>query len=144
MSNQNYSQVTTLVATQQLNWVTDLVVALLVQDTHFDTDHTRLSQVGRALSSAPIQGRWLDGSMAMGLPAAFGLVASGQEYQVLVAKDDGRNDPLVLSYMDEDMNGDPITVLRGGTMIIRPSQENLPTPPDPAPPPTSGFWMKLT
>lgn len=143
MTNQNYSQVTDLVVSNQLDWVRDSIVALLVQGTIFDTDDTRLSQVGRALSSSPIQGRSLDGVMAMGLPATFGLVAPNEAYQVLVAKDDGRHDPLVLAFMDEDMNGNPITVLRGGTLIIRPTQDNLPTPPDPAPPPTSGFWMKL-
>lgn len=145
MTNQNYAQVTDLVASQQLNWVTDSIVALLTKNAPFDTDNQRLSDTGvRALASTTIQGRWLDsGGMAMGLPATFGLVAASEVYQVIVAQDDGRNDPRLLAYMNEDMDGNPLTVLRGGTLIIRPTQENLPTPPDPAPPPTSGFWMKL-
>jgi hypothetical protein len=145
VTNQNYAQVTDLVAAQQLNWVTDSIVAMLTQGAPFNTNHLRLSDTGvRALFSSQIQGRWLDGDMAMGLPAIFGQVASGQVYQVIVAKDDGRNDPQLLAYFNEGMDGEPLSVLRGGTFIIRPTQENLPTPPDTMePPPTSGFWMKL-
>lgn len=146
MTNQNYAQVTDLVVSNQLDWVKDSIVALLTQNAAFNTDHKRLSEAGvRALFSSPIQGRWLGTEgMAMGLPAVFGQVASGQEYQVLVAKDDGRHDPQLLAFMDEDMDGNPLTVLRGGTLIVRPTTENLPTPPETVtPPPTSGFWMKL-
>lgn len=146
MSNQNYTQVVDLVASNQLDWVRDSIVALLTKDAALDPAHKRLSETGvRALFSSLIQGRWLaEGGMAMGLPAVFGQVAADQEYQVIVAKDDGRNDPQLLAFMDEDMNGNPITVQRGGTLIIRPTTENLPTPPDSVtPPPTSGFWMKL-
>ena len=146
MSNQNYAHVNDLLAAGQLNWVSDSILALLVSDAAFDVADTRLSDVGARLrSSAPIQGRWLgEGGMAMGLPATFNQVAADQEYQVIVAKDDGGGNPLVLSFINEDTEGTPISVQRGGSLIVRPTQENLPVPPETMePPPTTGFWMKL-
>lgn len=146
MSNQNYDQVTDLVAQGSLHWDTDQIVALLVTGAAFDGAHLRLSDVGASyVTSAPIQGRWIgEGGMAMGLPAAFQKVLSEQEYQVLVAQDDGRGNPVLLSFMNEDTDGNVIAVQRTGTLIVRPSQENLPTPPETVtPPPTTGFWLKL-
>lgn len=146
MSNQNYDQVPNLSAQGLLNWQTDAIVALLLTDAEYDGSHKRLSEVGaRFRASSPIQGRWLgaDGE-AMGLPASFGQAQAGLEYQVIVAQDDGRNDPVLLAFIGEDSNASPINVQRGGTLIVRPTQDNPPEPPDMVtPPPTTGMWMKL-
>lgn len=142
MSNQNYDQVPDL----GLKWATDPIVALLMQGALFDATHTRVSQTGGFVyKQGPIQHRWVaEGDWGVGLPVAFPQVASGQSYQVLVARNDGSLDLQLLAFLDEDQAGHPISVQRDGTLIVRPSQENLPVPPDPMePPPTVGFWMKL-
>jgi hypothetical protein len=146
VSNQNYDQVSDLVTQGKLLWATDLISALLTQSAAFDAGHTRLSQTGGSfITQAPIPGRYVaEGGKAMGLPATFPKVASGQEFQVLIVRNDGSMDPQLLAFLDEDSQGNPITVQRSGTLIVRPSQENLPVPPDTMePPPTTGFWLKL-
>lgn len=150
MSNKNYAQVTDLLAQGQLKWVSDSILALLCKNVAYNANHKRLSDISgkTVVSQAPIQGRWLGkGGMAMGLPAAFGSALSEQEYQVLVAKDDGRYDPLLLSFMDQDDQGEPLGVLRTGTLIVRPYHnvevQPLINPPLPAAPPTVGVWMVL-
>jgi hypothetical protein len=144
MTNQNYAQVMDLLATGTLHWDTDSIIALLVTGASFDATNKRFSDLGASLvTRAPIQGRWIaEGGLAMGLPAAFSMVAPGTPFQVVVAQDNGSADPVLLSYLDENADGDPIEVQRGGTLVVRPSQENLPTPPDTmTPPPTTGLWM---
>ena len=144
MSNQNYDQVDTLVAEGSLKWEQDQIVALLVQNATFNRAHKTLGELGaKYLTSAPINGRWVgEGGMGMGQPAVFQKVNLGEEFQVLVAKDEGRGDPLVLAFLDVDNEGNPITVVRTGSLIIRPSQENMPSG-TVEPPPTTGFWLKL-
>jgi hypothetical protein len=146
VSNQSYDQVNDLVADGTLRWQTDQIVALLVQNASFTASHTKLSQLGvNPVTTAPINGRWIaEGGLGMGQPAVFQKVNTGQEFQVLIAKGEGRGDPLVLAFMDEDTEGNPIVVTRTGTLIVRPSQENIPTTPDVMElPPNTGFWLKL-
>jgi hypothetical protein len=79
----------------------------------------------------------------MGQPAVFQQVAAEPVYQVLVTQDDGRGDNRLLAFIDQDQNGTEITVQRAGSLIIRPSQENVPVPPDMMEqPPIVGFWLK--
>lgn len=146
MTNQNYAQVTDLLTAGTLRWDTDSILALLVSGASFDASNKLLADLGVAvITRAPIQGRWIgEGGFAMGLPAAFQKVAAGTIFQVIVAQDNGTANPVLLSYMDETTEGGDITVQRGGALIIRPSQDNPPQPPDNLiPPPTTGLWMKL-
>jgi hypothetical protein len=80
----------------------------------------------------------------MGQPAVFQQVAPGQPYQVMVTQDDGRGDPRLLAFIDQDQNGSVIVAQRRGSLIVRPSQENVPVPPDMMEePPIVGFWLRL-
>jgi len=149
MSNKNYAQVPDLLVQGKLRWDIDSIVAMLVTGAEYHSEHKKFSELGvSSLGQVPIQGRWLgqDG-MAMGLPAAFPHAEAEQEYQVLVAKDIGLGDPLLLAFVDQDGEGDPLTVLRSGTLIIRPfygvTVQPLINPPLSEPPPTVGVWMVL-
>lgn len=149
MSNKNYAQVPDLLVQGLLRWDLDMIVAVLVSGAQYHSDHKNLSQLGvPVLGKTPIQGRWLgQNGMAMGLPASFGSAESEQEYQVIVAKDVGLGDPLVLSYLDQNSEGDPLTVKRSGTLIVRPyydvNVQPLINPPLSEPAPTVGVWMVL-
>ena len=157
--NSNYAQVADMVEQGQLHWATDPINAVLLTSAAFDGAHQRLSDIPlkTVIGTAPIQGRWLgaDGQ-AMGLPATFPRAKSGVEYQVVVTKDDGRSNPILLSWLDEDSDGETLGVLRSGTLIIRPYYDNSvqpaatgiirlqDSPPPEPPPPTVGVWMVLT
>lgn len=146
MSNQNYDQVPALVSSRQLRWGYDKIDALLMEGAVYHNTDERVSQAGgKQARSAPIQGRWVnDLNYAMGQPAVFPQVEPGQPFQVLVTQDDGRGDPRLLAFIDQDQNGSVIVAQRRGTLIVRPSQENVPVPPDMMEePPIVGFWLRL-
>jgi hypothetical protein len=147
VSNKNYDQVTDLLAQGKLRWDIDAIAAVLVKDGAYDPAHKRLTDVGAVFqTSAPIQGRWIgENGAAMGLPAIFNKVAGGQEYQVLVVQEDGGINPVLLAYMDEDAEGDVITIQRTGSLIVRPQQGVVQPLIEPVqtPPPTTGVWMTL-
>jgi hypothetical protein len=145
VSNQNYDQVPALVSQRLLFWDQDQIKALLMQGATYVGTHERVSQAGGSVvSSAPILGRWINEfGYFMGQPAVFQQVAAEPVYQVLVTQDDGRGDNRLLAFIDQDQNGTEITVQRAGSLIIRPSQENVPVPPDMMEqPPIVGFWLK--
>lgn len=148
MSNKNYAQVTDLLAQGKLRWELDMIQAMLVTGAQYHSEHKNFSELKvPLLGQAPIQGRWLgQGGMAMGLPASF-RAESDKEYQVLVVKDIGMGDPLVLSFIDQDGDGKSIGVKRSGTLIVRPyydlNVQPLINPPLSEPPPTVGVWMVL-
>lgn len=148
MANQNYDQVPQLYAQGKLSWTQDAILAVLVTDGVFDAAQKTVAElVGSRRATAPIPGRFMgpDGA-AMGLPVTFPKAGSGIEYQVVLVKDTGNNDPLLLAYVDADMNDNPITILRSGTLIVRPVlPAEPPVPPDNVVlPPTTGVWMNLT
>jgi hypothetical protein len=145
VSNQNYDQVPALVSQRLLFWDQDQIKALLMQGATYVGTHERVSQAGGAVvSMAPILGRWINEfGYFMGQPAVFQQVPDSQPFQVLVTQDDGRSDPRLLAFIDQDQNGSVIIVQRTGSLIVRPSQENPPVPPDMMEePPIVGFWLR--
>jgi hypothetical protein len=135
-----------LVSQRLLFWDRDQIKALLMQGAAYVGTHERVSQAGGSVVSvAPINGRWINEfNYAMGQPAVFQQVAPGQPYQVMVTQDDGRGDPRLLAFIDQDQNGSVIVAQRRGSLIVRPSQENVPVPPDMMEePPIVGFWLRL-
>jgi hypothetical protein len=144
--NQNYDQVTSLVTGGQLRWDVDSIAAMLVRNAQYNAGHQRFSELAAPLvTSAPINGRWVgENGEGMGLPAVFGAVQAAQPYQLLIVKDDGRSDPLVLAWLDEDTSSEDISVQRAGSLIVRPVAEpSVVPPPGITPPPTTGLWMLL-
>ena len=144
MPNQNYAQVTEFVGQGTLSWETDSILAVLVLGGSFDPNHKKVSELtGTRKGTAPIAGRWLapDGT-AMGQPAVFQKVGTG-EYQVIVAQAvDGGDDPNLLAFVDTNAEDALITVTRTGSLIVRPIEPDIAVPPER--PPTIGVWMRLT
>lgn len=139
MANQKYAQVASMAGSGQLNWRADHCIGLLMKDATFVDTHSRLSDVGATrVGTAEIPGRQMGtGGEAMGLPAAFPRVSKDQPFQVLVVKDVGDTNPLLLAYYDEDSDHGVLQMINNGTLIVRPT-----TFPD-ASPPTLGVWFTL-
>lgn len=141
MANQNYDQVAELYAQGNLSWEQDAIVAFLYTGEVFDPAAKTVADLtGQRKASQRIDGRFFIDGLALGLPAAFQKVGAGPEYQIIVAQDTGNNDPNLLSFIDANSDGTPITVQRTGTLIIRPV---LPSVEVPDRPPTIGVWMRL-
>jgi hypothetical protein len=142
MPNQKYSQVTDLLVQGKLRWTTDAISALLFTDATFDANNTKVSDLGvRPVSTVPIMGRSLgQGGAALGYPATFNQADPEDEYQVIVAKDDGLHDLLLLAFIDVNNDGNPLTVVRPGSLIVRPVEAGTPLVDGQ---PTTGVWMRL-
>lgn len=142
MANQNYDQVAELLAQGKLSWESDLIIAMLCQGESFDGSAKTVADLaGTRKAVQRIDGRWYSDGLAMGLPVAFQKVAAGLEFQIVVAQDDGRNNPNLLAYIDANADDSPITIQRTGTLIIRPVLPSIEVPPER--PPTIGVWMKV-
>ena len=143
MANQNYAQVATLLDEGKFRWETDSVVAILYTSAVFDeSDKTVADLTGARLTTQLIQGRWLGPEgQAMGLPVAFPKADAGPTYQIVVAQEVGNGNPNLLAFIDSNADDSPITVLRSGTLIVRPVLAPVEVPPER--PPTIGVWMKL-
>ena len=143
MTNLNYDQVPNLVMTGDLDWGSDHIQAHLVKGVVFDGTQQRLSEImtdttALRLQTTDVQGRSMDDNgRAMGLPVTFPRVDSNTTYQMLLVKDDGSGDDVLVAFYDEDENGGSLQVLNGGTMIVRPTL--LPE----GDPPTVGIWFVI-
>jgi hypothetical protein len=141
MSNQKYDQVPDLVGTGDLNWGLDHIQAHLVKGVEYVGTQKRVSEImantsAVKLQTADVQGRSVDESnRALGLPVTFPRVDENVIYQVLLAKDDGSGDDVLVAYYNVDENNDLLQVLNSGTMIVRPVL--LPE----GDPPTVGVWF---
>lgn len=146
MPNQNYAQVMDLYNQGKLNWVGGSIMAVLYTGLVQNPADHRISDLhAPPLAIADINGRsmTIDGK-ALGLPATFQRVGVGGAYQVVVVLDDGPHDPLLLSFIDTDMGGNSLTVLRPGSLMVRPIEAAPPpTVGSSALPPTVGVWMAL-
>lgn len=139
--NQNYDQVAELFAQGKLSWERDAILALLRINEVFDASAKTVADLpGQNIATEAIQGRWLNGSEAMGLPAAFQKVSSGLEYQIVVVQNTGNGNPNLLAFIDANTDDSPITVQNTGTLIIRPVMPNTVLPDRP---PTIGVWLRL-
>lgn len=139
--NQNYEQVAELYAQGKIHWESDKIVAMLCTETTFEASDKTVGDLdGQRVAIQPISGRHFAGSLGMGLPVVFQYVGQGLEYQIIVALDDGMDDPKLLSFIDSNADDSPITLQRSGTLIIRPV---LPSTPPSGQPPTIGVWLRL-
>jgi len=142
MANQNYDQVAELFVQGKLSWETDAIIALLCVGETFNASAKTVGDLGgNRYGVQPIQGRWFDSGLAMGLPVAFQKVSASAGYQIVVAQDVGNNNPNLLAFIDANADDSPITVQRTGTLIIRPVLPPVEVPPER--PPTIGVWMRL-
>jgi hypothetical protein len=138
MANRNYDQVGEI----PLDWESDTILALLYAGATFNASDKTVADLDASnLATQPIQGRWLSEGLAMGLPVAFQKVSADLEFQIVVVQNMGDGNPSLLAFIDANADDSPITVLRTGTLIIRPVLPSIEVPPER--PPTIGVWMKL-
>ena len=139
MANQKYDNLTVLMASGPFNWAADPINAYLLQGATFDATDKTLTDVGaQQVDHVPVPGRQVDSTGSLlGWPASFNRVVKDQEFQVVIAKDDGSGNPLVLAYYDEDENGDPFILQNNGTLIVRPQLV------EGGEPPILGVWVKI-
>lgn len=143
MANQKYDQVVTMSGTGELNWAGDHILGLLTKGVAFTSAHTLLSEAmvpagASQISVSEIQSRSLGAEgEAMGLPAVYNKVPKETDYQMLLVKDIGTGDPLLLAFYDENVNSDPLRLINNGTLIVRPVEIVG------ADPPTIGMWFSL-
>jgi hypothetical protein len=142
MANSKYSQVAGLVSSGQLRWQSDQILGCLVTGASFDAADRTLSQVGPAISIAPIQGRFMaEAGACMGLPVFFQKIPPDVEYQLVVVQNLNNGDPNVLAWYDTSESG-PLKVENGGTLVVRPTlAEELPetyTGPE-----SARMWMRV-
>ena len=124
MANEKYAQVPSMAGSGQLNWRSDHIVALLMQGAVFDSAHTHRNQLltAQQKAAAEIGSRQMGaGGEAMGLPAVFPRVAKNTPFQVVVVKDVGDANPMLLAFYDEDDDAGPLEMNNNGTLIVRPS-----------------------
>jgi len=145
MSNSNYAQVSTLLAQGKLHWQTDNISALLLTGASFDAADTTVADVGgTSVGGGPVMGRALVENKALGQPVFFSEVTADSEYQVILVQNTGPNTANVLAFIDENFDGDPITVDRDGTLVVRPVEFDPEEAPDGTViPPQVGVWMTL-
>ena len=139
MANQKYDNTNVMADSGSLNWGQDHIFAILAKDATFNTSHKRFSQTGGSqVAVTEIPGRYMgSGGQAMGLPASFRRVLKDQNYQVLLVKDVGDNDPLVLSFYDVDTEAGTLRMTNNGTLILRPVALVEGQSPD------VGMWLRL-
>ena len=124
MANQKYAQVPSMAGSGQLNWRSDHIVALLMEGASFNSAHTHLNNItpGQQRASAEIPGRQMgDRGEALGLPAVFSRVVKDTPFQVIVVKDVGDNNPMLLAFYDQDAEAGPLQMNNNGTLIVRPT-----------------------
>jgi hypothetical protein len=143
VTNLKYDHVPDLVAAGDLNWGTDHIEAHLVKGVSFVGTHQRMSEImvnptSVTVRTTDVQGRSVSAQdEALGLPTAFLKVDPDISYQLLLVKDDGSGDDVLIAFYDEDENSAPLVVDNGGTMIVRPTL--VPA----GEPPTVGVWFVM-
>lgn len=140
MANQKYAQVASMAGSGQLNWRGDHIIALLMQGAVFVSSHTHVSNLPGLTqkASAEVAGRVMgEGGEALGLPAAFPRVTKAQPFQVLIVKDVGDADPMLLAFYDQDSASGTIQMVNNGTLIVRPTTFLGASPPE------LGVWFTI-
>lgn len=130
MANAKYNNLVPLMAAGGLSWARDKILAVLYSGLTFDATDVRLQDVaGTEKARVEIPGRSIGptGSL-LGSPASFGAAAANVNYAVVLAKDDGTGNPLVLSFYNVNDVGGPIKVTTGGTLLVRPQGSTDSTP----------------
>lgn len=140
MANAKYDNLSLLLSLGKLNWMTDVIVGLLVKDVTFNaSDKTvtdALSAGGQNLAKKPVQGKAIgpDGSF-QGWPIAFQAVEAGESYQMLLARDSYGASGDLLAFFDTDDLDAPLSVANSGSLILRPIVVAG------ADPPILGVWL---
>ena len=139
MANNRYDSVAGMADAGQLNWSQDRILGLLVQSATFNAAHTRVNQIGATqVATSDIPGRYMgSGGQAMGLPASFPRALKDVDYQVLLVKDVGDNDPLLVAFYDRDESNLPLRMTNNGMFILRPVAIVAGTPPE------IGMWLQI-
>lgn len=122
MANKKYDNLVPLMAAGGLSWARDKILGVLYEAVTFDATDVRLLDIlGTERGKVEIPGRSIGptGSL-LGFPASFPAAAANVNYAVVLAKDDGTNNPLVLSFYDANDTGAPIKVTTAGTLLVRP------------------------
>lgn len=138
MSSQRYTQLTGMLDSGQLIWQSNRILAVLVTGVEFNPDHQRISDAGgvHVGSAAPIENRYVDDSRhGRGNAVGFNNAPAETPFEVLIVKDDGSGNPLLLGFLDSDSDGLPISIPYPGTCIIRPAPDEFGELP--------GIWITL-
>ena len=137
MANAKYDNLVPLLASGRLNWPADLIQAFLMEGAAFEAADLRISDVAgtrRGRVALPERSvRPTDGSFH-GFPVSFNDVPANTNFSVILAKDDGINDPLVLSFYDRNETNAVIRITVPGTLTVRPLGSDPLTP---------GTWVEV-
>jgi len=137
MANAKYNNLVPMLASGRLNWPADSIQAFLMTGTTFNATHQRLSQVGGLNKGhTPLSERSVrpdDGSF-LGYPASFDTAQANVNYAIILAKEDGSNDPWLISFYDTNSASGPIKITTAGTLTVRPVGSDPVTP---------GVWVEF-
>lgn len=137
MSNAKYDNLVPMLANGRLNWSADKIQAFLLTSAVFDRTDQRLSDMtGTIAFMTPMPERLVDpvnGSL-LGYPASFDLATAGVAYSVILAKEDGSQNPWLIAFYDRNDAGNPITIPLDGTLTLRPAGSDPTTP---------GVWVQF-
>ena len=136
--NQNYDQLTQLLADEEnLDWEADFIQGWLVTGGSFTATDSRFSQTGGVVSRrARLNGRASGDGELWGQAMLFENVRADVDHQLLIVKDDGGIDPVLLSFFDTDFFDNPLRVSGSGSLIVRPYAEA-----GPESQPYQGVWI---
>jgi len=135
MANAKYDNLVPMLASGRLNWPADTIQAFLMTGTTFNAIHKRVSEVGGTpVGRVPLPERTVrdtDGAL-LGFPVSFPNAPGNVNFSVIIAKDDGINDPLVISFYDRNQSNAVIKLTAPGTITVRPVGSDSVTP---------GVWL---
>lgn len=137
MANAKYDNLVPMLANGRLNWPADKIQAFLVKSAVFNKANKRLADMtGTIQTMVPMTERLVDpvtGSF-LGYPTSFDLVPANVNYAVILAKEDGSQNPWLISYYDRDDANAVLKITQAGTLTVRPAGS------DPA---TPGIWVQF-
>jgi hypothetical protein len=137
MANAKYDNLVPMLANGRLNWSADKIQAFLVENAVFDKTDKRLADMtGTIAFMTPMPERLVDpvtGSL-LGYPASFDLAQANKVYSVILAKEDGSQNPWLIAFYDRDESGGTITIDLTGTLTLRPQGSDPSTP---------GVWVQF-
>jgi hypothetical protein len=137
MANAKYDNLVPMLANGRLNWPADKIQAFLVKSAVFDKTDQRLSDMSGTIETMqPMSERVVDpvtGSF-LGYPTSFDLVPANTTFAVILAKEDGSQNPWLLSFYDRDEANAVLRITTAGTLTVRPAGSDPSTP---------GVWVKF-
>ena len=137
MANAKYDNLVPMLASGRLNWPADRIQALLVQNAVFNKANVRLSDMaGTIRQRTAMPERMVDpvtGSL-LSYPTSFDQAQASVNYAVVIAKDDGSQNPWLLSFYDRDAANQPLVINLDGTLTVRPQGSDPSTP---------GIWVQF-